>query len=83
MLSNGPRRSALDHLRRRSARRLFVLARWILGRGINCYERSIISPVVLRMVLFAVRSLERAATILLYGRGLHDGHKRPGGSERR
>jgi hypothetical protein len=69
--------SAFDTWRCRAARGLFGLATRILRLGIACYERSIVSSLVVRSALFAVRVLERSAMILLYGQRLHLKRKRP------
>jgi hypothetical protein len=60
--------SAFDKGRHLAARGLFRLAHWFLRRGIYWYERSTISPFVIRIAFFLVRFLERSAVILLHGR---------------
>jgi len=59
----------------------FRLASSILRRSIHLYERRMIPPVVLRMVLSAVRLLERSAALLVFGRRPYDDHEK--GSRRR
>lgn len=69
-----PVSSAFDKWRHLGARCLFRLANWFLRRGIYWYERTTISPFVLRITFFLVRFLERLAVILLHGRRRNHNH---------
>jgi hypothetical protein len=79
----GAAKFAFRQARRWVASGLFRLASAILHRCINRYERSIISPVALRVALFVVRLLERSAALLAFGPRPHDDRKDPGRSNRR
>jgi hypothetical protein len=76
-------KSAFRQARRWAASGLFRLASCVLRCCINRYERSTISPIVLRVALFVVRLLERLAAVLAFGHRPHDDHKDPGRSNRR
>jgi hypothetical protein len=53
--------------RRLLASGLFQLASRILRCSVNSYEGNIISPVVVRVALLAVRLMERLAAVLASG----------------
>jgi hypothetical protein len=78
----GEPKSALHQVRRSAASGLFRLASCILRYCIDRYERNIISPIVLRLALFAVRLLERLAWFATSRHRWRDDHKNLGRSNR-
>ena len=58
---------SFHHTRRWIARGLLQIASCLLRSSINCYERRVITPIVLRAALSLVRILERTAVVMLFG----------------
>jgi hypothetical protein len=68
---------SVHHMRRWIAWGLFRIASCVLRSSINCYERHVITPIVLRAALSLVRILERTAVVMLFGStARREGHER-------
>jgi hypothetical protein len=73
--------TTFEPARRLGAIGLLRLATWLLRRAVNWYERGI-SSIVVQVVLFAVRFLERSEAVLAFRHRPRNGPKEGDGSHR-